>query len=134
LSEGVSVRVRCQEHSDPSIGLRLDNPSLAFITDTGCTDETVSFVAGCKTLFHDSFYDADDHNQLSVSDTGRGLLRDHGHALGVADIADRAAVEQAYLIHLSPQYSEERIERMQADARRLCPSVSVPSDLEALAT
>ena len=132
LSEGVAVRVRCQEHSDPSIGLRLDNPGLAFITDTGCTDETVSFIAGCKTLFHDSFYDADDYKQLSASDTGRELLRDHGHSPGVAEIADRAEVERAYLIHLSPQYSEERIQRMEADARRQCPSVRVPSDLEAL--
>jgi len=133
VGDGVSVTVRVQPHVDPSIGIRLDRQRVAFVTDTACADETVDFIEGCTVLLHDSFYDDEDMVRLSATPEGTIRLREHGDASGVADIARRARVERAYLIHVNPEYPPDRVEAMHRAASRTFPSLFLPADLDRVA-
>jgi ribonuclease BN (tRNA processing enzyme) len=130
IADEVRVTVRVQPHVDPTIGIRLDRERIAFITDTACADETVAFVEGCSLLLHDAYFDDDDVAQLGATAAGAVRLRQHGCASGVADIVRRARVDRAYLMHLNPEYSPERVTAMHRAASQTCPHLFLPSDLD----
>lgn len=122
------VVTRQQTHPDSSIGIRIDD--VAFVTDTGCDDATVQFARDAKVLFHDAYYDESEYEVLQATPTGMSDRRNHGHASGVADIARRANVTRAYLIHLNPNYDERRLAAMEKEARGVFQTIELGRDME----
>ncbi len=129
--EGLEIHVQKQEHSDPTIGVRIGD-DLCYITDTGCGQKTIPFVKGAQLLIHECWIDRQDqlamaNGDRSVPEPGQ-VLDMHSHSDGVADIARQAEVNQLGLIHLNPRYSEERYRRMARECAEIFPNTILVND------
>ena len=116
---GLSIKTGVQAHSEPSLGITVNN-SVAYITDTPCSEETVQLVSGCRLLLHESWLDNQDPEIKTESF--------HSNVNGVAELAQKAAVEELLLIHLNPGYDESRLIAMETDARRIFPNTKLARD------
>jgi ribonuclease BN (tRNA processing enzyme) len=67
-------------------------------------------------LLHESWFDAVDYAQLSGQ-----ALESHSHVEWVANAALKAGVDVLMLIHFNPDYSMERLEEMERQAKRIFP-------------
>lgn len=119
--EGIAVDTLLQEHSDPSIGIKIDH-TVCYMTDTACNRGTVDFAAGCKLLLHETWFD--------MQDDALDSLKAHSPVNRVAEAARDAYVDRLLLVHLNPEYDENRLHAMEHDARRIFPNSSLARDGE----
>jgi len=134
LIDGIEVRVKLQEHSDPSIGIRIDN-TICYITDTSTDEATSEFSRNCRLLLHESWLDSEDYHKMlrkigsSTPDSSiEKTLKSHSSAGLTAEIARKADVDQLILIHLNPNYETKRLLSMERDAQQLFPKTSLAKD------
>lgn len=131
---GVRVEVRRQDHSDPTMGVRLDD-DLAYVTDTPCAATTSAFARGVKLLLHECWLDRADYDavqaQRPIPEPGH-VLTMHAHADGVAELAKEAGAGRLGLIHLNPRYSESRLRSMAAEAAGIFSGAFLTEDGEAI--
>lgn len=118
--EGLEIECILQEHSDPSIGIKV-NDVVSYITDTTVSEATVDFVRGSRILLHEAWFDTHDYITLMResrnSEEARLDLHSHSHVNRVAEAADKASVGQLMLIHLNPAYDEHRLKQMEHTAQ-----------------
>ena len=128
---GVLIDTILQEHSDPSLGIKIDN-SVCYLTDTACNRATVDFAAGCRLLLHETWFDMQDYTafrQQSKSSPGaRKPLDVHSPVNRVAGAARDAPVDSLLLVHLNPGYDERRLTAMVGDAREIFPNSHLARD------
>jgi ribonuclease BN (tRNA processing enzyme) len=119
---GVTVETIRQEHSDPTVGIKIDG-SVCYITDTPCSEAAVSFASGARLLLHETWLDSADHERLQAeSHSSPGalkILQSHSSVRPVAEIARKAGVGDLLLIHFNPAYDEQRLKAMEAEARTI---------------
>lgn len=131
---GIEVETIRQEHSDPSLGIKINDKSgsVCYITDTACGEETAQFASGARLLLHETWLDNTDYERLDreARETGETppLLSSHSPVRQVAQIAAKAGVEELLLIHLNPSYDEARFISMETDARRIFPAARLARD------
>lgn len=128
---GLDVHVQRQEHSDPTIGIRIGD-ELCYITDTGCRQKTIPFVREVKVMLHECWVDREDQHAMekqghTVPEPGK-VLKMHSHSDGVAEIARDADVGRLGLIHLNPRYSEDRCRRMARECAEIFPRTLLVED------
>jgi ribonuclease BN (tRNA processing enzyme) len=126
--KGFELRCVAQEHTAPSLGMRLDD-DVAYATDTTCSEQTVDLARGAPLLVHECWLDEEDY-RAALAEPDARVLREHSHAAGAADIAKRAEVEMLALAHINPNYREGRIRRMERFARNIFPEAFVIRDFE----
>lgn len=114
---GFQLTVQPQAHTDPSIGMRL-NDLFAYATDTPCSDSTAELARGAAMLLHECWLD-EDGCQAAVEAGNTRALNEHSGVSGVAGVAAAAEVELLALCHLNPGYREGRLRRMEQFARSL---------------
>jgi len=123
--DGLEVTTILQEHSDPSLGIKIEN-SLCYCTDTTTSVFTASFAGNCKVLLHESWFDNEDYQglirQMDSSPDARKALSSHSNVEAVGEIASAAQVEALMLIHLNPDYSPRRLAAMEKQARAIFPN------------
>lgn len=122
---GITIDTILQEHSDPSVGIKIDN-KVCYLTDTVCTASTADFACNCRLLLHETWFDTQDYRELtqqaqssSPSPQAQKALKSHSSVRQVAETALRAPVEQLVLIHLNPSYETKRLLSMERDAREI---------------
>ncbi len=71
---GHEVRVRRQQHPDPTVGYRLDD-AFAFVTDTVADPETARFAAGVELLLHEAWIDGVEESDPDDGRSGAHDLR-----------------------------------------------------------
>ena len=132
--EGIQVDAILQEHSDPSLGIKIED-HVCYITDTPCREATVEFARDCKLLLHETWFDSYDYEELlraaKESGTHPAVLKDlksHSPVKLVADIAVRAAPAELVLIHLNPGYEENRLLAMEREAQDIFPRAHLARD------
>ena len=131
---GINIDTILQEHSDPSVGLKIDN-MVCYLTDTICNESTVDFARNCRLLLHETWFDTQDYTELtrqskssSSSSQAQKALDSHSAVNQVAEAALRAPVEQLLLIHLNPSYDDKRLLEMERDAREIFPNSLLAKD------
>lgn len=131
---GITIDTILQEHSDPSLGIKIDN-KVCYLTDTVCTPSTADFSRNCQLLLHETWFDAQDYTELmrqsqstSLSPQAQKELKSHSAVNQVAAAALRAPVERLVLIHLNPSYDENRLLAMECDAREIFPTSLLAKD------
>jgi ribonuclease BN (tRNA processing enzyme) len=131
---GITIDTILQEHSDPSLGIKIDN-KVCYLTDTVCTESTADFARNCRLLLHETWFDTQDYRELlrqskstSLSPQARQELKSHSSINQVAAAALRAPVEQLVLIHLNPLYDENRLLAMERDAQEIFPNSLLAKD------
>jgi ribonuclease BN (tRNA processing enzyme) len=131
---GITIDTILQEHSDPSLGIKIDN-TVCYLTDTVCTASTAGFSRNCRLLLHETWFDTQDYRELtqqaqssSPSPQAQKALKSHSSVRQVAETARRAPVEQLLLIHLNPSYDEKRLLAMERDAREIFPDSLLAQD------
>jgi ribonuclease BN (tRNA processing enzyme) len=126
--DNFNLRCTAQEHTAPSLGMRLDN-DVAYATDTLCQESTVNLARGAPLLVHECWLDHEDYQDALGQDNPR-VLREHSHVAGVAEIGKAAGVEKLGLAHINPNYREGRIRRMERFAKDIFPEAFVLRDFE----
>lgn len=121
------IEIILQEHSDPSIGIKLDDV-ITYITDTPCSEKSIKFAEGSKILIHETWYDEADYRMLIDKDEFDTKV--HSHSGGVAEIAKEAKVDLLALVHLNPAYSEERYKNMLDETKKIFAKTIIPNDLD----
>jgi ribonuclease BN (tRNA processing enzyme) len=131
---GITIDTILQEHSDPSVGIKIDN-MVCYLTDTVCTASTADFARNCRLLLHETWFDTQDYTELmrqsqssSPSPHAQKELKSHSAVNQVASAALRAPVEQLVLIHLNPSYDEKRLLAMERDAQKIFPDSLLAKD------
>jgi ribonuclease BN (tRNA processing enzyme) len=131
---GITIDTILQEHSDPSLGIKIDN-KVCYLTDTVCTASTADFSRNCRLLLHETWFDTQDYTELmrqsqssSPSPHAQKELKSHSAVNQVAEAALRAPVEQLVLIHLNPSYDNKRLLAMERDAREIFPNSLLAKD------
>lgn len=119
---GIPLNSIVQEHRDPSLGINIDS-TVAYITDTSCSPQTISFARNCQLLLHECWFDSQDYIQAKYNSQSfpelRSLLKSHSHIDGAVDIALKANVHSLMMIHLNPAYSENRLSKMSSYAKKI---------------
>ncbi len=94
--EGVCIRTHPLDHGTPCIGYRFDWPdrSLAYVTDTRCSDRYANLVRGVDLLLH----------ECNFPDRFRSLADLTGHSVvsDVLRLARTAEVRRLCLTHFNP--------------------------------
>lgn len=124
------IEIILQEHSDPSIGIKLDD-TITYITDTSCNEKTIKFAEGSKILIHETWYDESDY-QILINNKDESGLKIHSYSRGVAEIAKKAGVELLAMVHLNPAYSEERYKDMLDETKEIFAKTIIPNDLDVI--
>jgi len=128
---GITIDTILQEHSDPSVGIKIDN-MVCYLTDTICTESTVDFARNCRLLLHETWFDTQDYTELTQqaqsSSQAQKALKSHSAVNQVVEAALRAPVEQLVLIHLNPSYDDKRLLEMERDAREIFPDSLLAKD------
>lgn len=132
---GILVETIAQEHSDPSLGIKVAG-SVCYITDTTCNEETVRFATGVPLLLHETWLDHADYQRLQhqVRETRipSSILSSHSPVGSVAHIAVKANAGQLVLIHLNPSYGEDRFNAMAEYASEIFPHTRLACDGETI--
>jgi len=135
--EGIAIDTILQEHSDPSIGIKIDN-SVCYLTDTACNRDTVDFAANCQLLLHETWFDMKDYTaflqQSKASPDALKPLETHSPVNRVAGAARDASVDSLLLVHLNPRYDENRLTAMAHDARTIFPNSHLAIDGESISS
>jgi ribonuclease BN (tRNA processing enzyme) len=118
---GIKVETVLQEHSDPSLGLKV-NDTVCYITDTACSGSSLDFISGSRLLLHETWLDRNDYKK------DPNALLAHSAIQQVAEMASRAGVESLLLIHLNPGYDEQRLIAMERDAQELFANAQLARD------
>ncbi|MDQ1350522.1 MAG: hypothetical protein QG657_824 [Acidobacteriota bacterium] len=126
LSKDLTVDINKQQHSDPSVGMRLNDGIITFATDTNCSENTVEFAKGSRILIHEAYFDKIDYYNIHKE----GEISEHSYSLGAAEIACKAAVKCLVLMHINPEYDENRIKIMEREAQEIFKNTLIPSDFE----
>ncbi|MCS6976529.1 MAG: MBL fold metallo-hydrolase [Gemmatales bacterium] len=94
--EGVRVRTCPLDHGTPCIGYRFDWPdrSLAYVTDTRCSERYADFVRGVDLLIHECNFP--DRLRHLADLTGHSVVSD------VLRLARKAEVRRLCLTHFNP--------------------------------
>lgn len=134
--DGLGIETILQEHSDPSLGIKIDN-SVCYCTDTVCSESTIAFVKGCRVLLHESWFDSKDYIELNsqsdASPAAQMALKIHSHVDYVASAAAEAGVDFLILIHLNPAYSTKRLALMEIQAQKIFSNSYLAKDGKAIA-
>lgn len=124
------VRVRRQQHPDPTVGYRLDD-AFAFVTDTVADHETARFAAGVELLLHEAWIDGVEETDPDKADLVRTTYAAHTSARQAAALAEQAGVDELYLIHLNPLFDEAYYAQMERSAGALFGGAAVKPDVHA---
>lgn len=131
---GITIDTILQEHSDPSVGIKIDN-IVCYLTDTIYTKSTVDFARNCRLLLHETWFDTQEYTELTnqaqsspPSPQAQKVLKSHSAVNQVAEAALHALVEQLVLIHLNPSYDDKRLIEMERDAREIFPNSLLAKD------
>jgi ribonuclease BN (tRNA processing enzyme) len=124
---GHVVRVRPQQHSDPSVSFRLDD-ALVIATDTQADPAAVAFAEGAGLWLHEAWYWADDPGLDGIPQELRPGYSAHSEAAAVADLAAQAGVARLILVHLNPLAGEASYLPMRDAAREVFPGTDVVAD------
>ncbi len=108
--EGLPVEIMLQDHSDPSIALKIDN-TICYCTDTAPAEKTIKFAKKSRLLMHEVWLDVQ-----GFKDADQKTLASHSGVQWVAGAANRAEVTTLLLIHLNPEYSLTRLKKMEQKA------------------
>ncbi|MBI4744533.1 MAG: hypothetical protein HY776_06925 [Actinobacteria bacterium] len=130
LVENHKIEIILQEHSDPSIGIKLDD-AVTYITDTSCNERTSKFAKDSKVLIHETWYDEADYQMMKNNKDESGL-RIHSYSSGAAEVAKKAEVELLAMVHLNPAYSEERYKNMLDETKEIFANTIIPDDLDVI--
>ena len=130
--DGFTLTAVQQEHTDPSLGLRMEN-ILTYVTDTVCTDSTIELARHAPFLVHECWMDDDDYQDALRREDAR-VLHEHSHVDGVARIAQQAQVHTLALCHLNPAYREGRLRRMEQSAKEIFPNTVLLRDMQQFTT
>ncbi len=114
---GLEVEIIRQHHSDPSIGVKLEN-QLCYMTDTGPAEATVAFCRRTRLMMHESFLDQNDRREDKT----------HTGVEDAARMAREAEAEALMLVHQNPLYPEKRLLAMETFARSIFPAASLAKD------
>lgn len=115
--DGLSIDVIPQQHSHPSIGVKIDG-RVCYMTDTGPTEYTVDFCRNTALMMHECFLDQHDSRA------------DNTHT-GVADaarMANEAGAGTLMLVHQNPLYPEKRLLEMERFAQTVFPRTLLAKD------
>lgn len=131
LAEGVVLHTCPVPHSPgiPTLAARWEfagGPSIAFVTDTTPSLDSVALARGCDLLIHESAFSA-------VLDAGRDFAKYyHSTAQQAGEVAREAGCRQLALVHLGPEMGE-RPDVVAGEARAgTALEVVVPTDGETL--
>lgn len=130
---GHTIRLRRQQHSDPSVAYRVDD-AFAIATDTAPDQATAAFAAGVGLLLHEAWYNAVNGRTGQAPEALLPGYVAHSEAGAVARLAASAGVGRLVLMHLNPLYDETYYAAMGAAARREFPNTEVRDDGETLDT
>lgn len=123
--DGLETATFLQEHSDPSLGIKIEN-SVCYCTDTTTSVFTASFAKNCKLLLHEAWFDKKDYSgllhRMGSSPDARKALSSHSNVEAVAQIASDAQVDALMLIHLNPDYTPRRLTAMEKQAQTIFPN------------
>ena len=123
LHDGSEVKTIPLRHPGGSHGFRFDwdSTSLAYITDTTADLEApyVDQIQGVSTLIHECYF-PDGHQE-------KAELTGHSWLTPVAQVAARAAVDRAFLVHINPlNESDEPLDLRSVES--IYPNLTVPFD------
>jgi ribonuclease BN (tRNA processing enzyme) len=134
--DGLGIETVLQEHSDPSLGIKIEG-SVCYCTDTTGSESTIAFAKGCRLLLHEAWFDTAEYRELSrqapSSPAAQKALKSHSHVDWVAHAAAEAGVDVLMLIHLNPAYSTERLAAMEKHAQTIFPNSFLAKEGEATA-
>ena len=130
---GHTIRLRLQQHSDPSVAYRIDD-AFAIATDTPPDPETAVFAAGVGVLLHEAWYNAVDERTRAVPESLLPGYQAHSEAGAVARLAASAGVGRLVLMHLNPLYDEDYYAAMVLAARSDFAATDVLADGELVDT
>jgi ribonuclease BN (tRNA processing enzyme) len=123
--DGLEIKTILQEHSDPSLGIKIED-SVCYCTDTTGSESAIAFAKGCRLLLHDAWFDNAEYSELSrqapSSPSAQKALKSHSHVDGAAHAAAEAGVDRLMLIHLNPAYSTERLAALEKYAQTIFPN------------
>lgn len=128
------VKVRRQNHrGEVSLAYRLEfknGKSVAYLTDTEATKESIDFVRGVDLLLHE-------HEKLSnPQDVSLPLEKQmqsgHVTTVGAAMVAKAAGAGKLALIHNSPFLDEKGLKEQVKIAQKIFPKVNIAKDLDIL--
>ncbi|MCP4220234.1 MAG: MBL fold metallo-hydrolase [bacterium] len=124
--EGMTVETIIQEHSSPSLGIKIDN-TVCYCTDTACSDATVQFARNCPVLIHEAWFDREEYLELvakaEANPWAAKALKAHSCTEQVVQAAVKAGVDQLSLVHLNPTYDQERLIQMVSRAKAAFPGL-----------
>lgn len=133
--DGMPVETIFQPHSDPSLGIRIDQ-TICYLTDTPCQESALDFCRGARLLLHEAWLDEGDYRELQsrqqTSPDARKHLETHARAAAAAELARKAGVDSLLLIHLNPTYDETRLAAMEAACQQIFRHTSLARDGQAL--
>ncbi len=122
---GHRIRVRVQQHTQATLGYRLDD-ALVLATDTVIDPETAVFAQGAGLLLHEAWYSKKDGHGVPAS-LAAGFAA-HSEATAAADLAAQAEVGRLLFMHLNPLFDEAYYAMMAAHAAEVFPATAVPAD------
>lgn len=114
------ISAALQDHPGGSLAMRLDD-AVAYLTDTGGGDESRGLAGGARLLLHEVWSD-------SLAEAPEG----HTNIRTATEVAAEAGAGRLALIHLNPEYSEERLAKMAVVARSFFPMTCLAEDLTAI--
>jgi ribonuclease BN (tRNA processing enzyme) len=132
--EGIEIDTILQEHSNPSIGIKVDD-MVCYLTDTAVNESTDDFIRHCRLLLHETWFDTGEYEDLirqsrlsPAPPQVLKLLGSHSPVGRVAKVAAAAPVQSLLLIHLNPAYDEERLLAMEREAQEIFPGALLAKD------
>lgn len=124
-----------KENSHPLSGviiyrLNIGDKHVVYATDIempqGLNGKYLEFIKGADILIHDSQYFDVDYYSIENPKEGFG----HSTVSMAAANAVKAEVDQLFLFHYSPEYSDKDVERMLVEARKTFPNTYLSEELK----
>lgn len=128
---GRRVSARKQIHTDPSMGIRVDD-LLVFATDTARDPGTVPFAEGVSLLVHEAWIDGAEEDDPETKRIAEEAYVSHTSARQAAELATEAGVENLALSHLSPVRGDNYHAGMLQSARKIFPETMILEDGQGL--
>lgn len=131
-----TVSVRRQHHGGHgSLSFRFefsDKTTLAYVTDSEPTDESVAFVHGASLLLHEHFAPGDDILREKGEMLKHHFFGGHTTTIGAALVAKKANVGKLALVHHYPYNDEKKLEKQLVLARSIFPNTILAKDNKAI--
>ena len=134
IDDGLSIEY-IKENDHPLSGVLIykvntGGKQVIYATDVECPNgfdrHYLEFIKGVDILIHDSQYFDDDYHSTESPKKGFG----HSTVSMAASNALKAEVNELYLFHYSPEYTDDDVEKMLAQAREIFKNTYLSEELK----